>query len=190
MLTKERAKQIVKQAGLMDMLGGAADTMTDYAPEGLGALMGAGSAAGLGQMAGLGNKGGMIAAAIGATIGAMATNKMKEHEQAQTMGIDSNSMLGINNALMNLDQQTMIDPYGMMGGMMPPPGPMMDVPPEMGGEMPPAMDSQSVGGAEIPQSNPISGFPNAQRSMQGMDKKASDQEVYKLAAELVDSYFG
>ena len=172
MLTKQAAKALVKQAGLMDMLGG----MTDYAPEGLGAMMGAGSAMGLSGGLGLGNKGQLISAAIGATIGAMAANKMKEHEQMQMQSIDSNSMLGIQNALMNLDQQNMLmgqDPF-MMG--------MGQDPSMMGMGQDPSMM-----GMGMPASNPVSGYPQAQQAMQ--QPKMASANMTKIATALVDEYF-
>ena len=192
MLNKQAARKFIKQAGIMDMLSGAAGAVSEYAPEGLGGLMGAGSAAGLAGMGGAGSGGQMIAAAIGATIGAMAANKMKEHEQMQGAAIDSNSMLGINNALMNLDQQQMLDPYGMGMG---PGGGMMDG----SGMAAMGMDPSMMGGMDpnmmgmTPPSQPVGGYPEAQQAMQGkqasvMTKQAA-AELVKTASALVDSYF-
>lgn len=174
MANKARIKNIVKQAGIMDMLGGAASAVTDLAPEGIGGLMGAGSAAGLAQMGGLGSKGQMIAAAIGATVGAMAASKMKDHEQMQNMGIDANANLGINNALMNLDQEAVLS--GMYGGMPMDPSMM-----GMGG-----MDPSMMGGQQFPPSNPAMGYPGAQQAMQG---KQASVNLIKTAAEVVNKYF-
>jgi len=183
MANKARIKNIVKQAGIMDMLGGAASAVTDLAPEGIGGLMGAGSAAGLAQMGGLGSKGQMIAAAIGATVGAMAASKMKDHEQMQNMGIDANANLGINNALMNLDQEAALS--GMYGGMPMDPNMMMGGGMPMGGM--PMDPSMMGGGQQFPPSNPVSGYPDAQQAMQ-QDKQAS-ASLAKTASEVVNKYF-
>ena len=184
---------MIKQAGILD-------SISDFAPEGLGGLMGAGSAMGLSSGLGLGNKGQLISAAIGATIGAMAANKMKEHEQMQQMDINSNSDLAIQNALMNLDQQNMLmggmggmggDPYadpnmmGMMGGM---PGGMD---PNMMGGMPGGMPG---GMSEAPQfGQPVAGYPDAMQAMQGQAKQASFNQasagLVKTASDLIDAYF-
>jgi len=189
MANKTRIKNIVKQAGIMDMLGGAASSIAGYAPEGLGGLMGAGSAAGLAQMSGLGSKSQMIAAAIGATVGAMAASKMKDHEQMQNMGIDANAILGINNALMNLDQEAALS--GMYGGMPMDPNMMGMDPSMMGGGMPmggmPMDPSMMGGGQQFPPSNPVSGYPEAQQTMQ-QDKQASAL-LAKTASEVVNKYF-
>ncbi len=184
MANKARIKNIVKQAGIMDMLSGAASAVTDLAPEGMGGLVGAGSAAGLAQMGGLGNKGQMIAAAIGATVGAMAASKMKDHEQMQNMGIDANANLGINNALMNLDQEAALS--GMYGGMPMDPNMM-----GMGGMDPSmmgmgGMDPSMMGGQQFPPSNPAMGYPDAQQAMQG---KQASVNLIKTAAEVVNKYF-
>jgi len=180
MANKTRIKNIVKQAGIMDMLGGAASSIAGYAPEGLGGLMGAGAATGLAQLGGAGDKGQMIAAAIGATVGAMAASKMKDHEQMQNMGIDANAILGINNALMNLDQEAALS--GMYGGMPMDPN-MMGMDPSMMGGMDPNMMG---GGQQFPPSNPVSGYPEAQQTMQ--DKQASAL-LAKTASEVVNKYF-
>lgn len=201
-MNKQQALMRIKQAGILDSL-------TNMAPEGLGGLVGAGSAMGLSSGMGMGNKGQLISAAIGATIGAMAANKMKEHEQAQMQGIDSNSNLAIQNALMNLDQQaamTGIDPYANMGmdpsmmgmgpgmgmgmgqpGMGPGMGPgngMMDgsgMEAMMGG-----MPTDPYGNAMAP-GQPVSGVPDAMQAMQ-QPKQASVQ-LTKIASDLVDQYF-
>lgn len=184
-MNKQKALMRIKQAGILDSL-------TNMAPEGLGGLVGAGSAMGLSSGMGMGNKGQLISAAIGATIGAMAANKMKEHEQAQQMGIDSNSNLAIQNALMNLDQQAMMtgmDPYAgmgmdpsMMGGM--PGGMGMD--PSMMDGMPGGMPADPYGNAMAP-GQPVSGVPDAMQAMQ-QPKQASVQ-LTKIASDLVDQYF-
>ncbi len=205
-MNRERLKLRIKQAGIMDSLAG-------MAPEGLGGLMGAGSAAGLSQMAGLGGKGQMIAAAIGATIGAMAANKMKDHEQMQMQGIDSNSQLGIQNALMNLDQQSMMtgmDPYAGMGMSMP--GGMQDpsmmgmdpsmmgmdpsmmgMDPSMMGMQDPSMAGMPVdpygNAGQLPMQQPqtVSGYPDAMQAMQ--QPKQASVNLTKTASDLVDRYF-
>ena len=187
MANKQRIKSIIKQAGIMDMLGGAAGAISDMAPEGLGGLMGAGSAAGLANMGGMGSKGQMIAAAIGATVGAMAASKMKDHEQMQSMGIDANANLGINNALMNLDQEAALS--GMYGGGMPMDPNMMGgmgmQDPNMMGGM--GMDPNMMGmGQQFPPSQPVAGYPEAQQAMQG---KQASVNLIKTASAIVDKYF-
>jgi len=184
MANKTRIKNIVKQAGIMDMLGGAASSIAGYAPEGLGGLMGAGAATGLAQLGGAGGKGQMIAAAIGATVGAMAASKMKDHEQMQNMGIDANAILGINNALMNLDQEAALS--GMYGGMPMDPN-MMGMDPSMMGGMDPNMMMGGGMPQQFPPSQPVSGYPDAQQAMQ--DKQASARALEKTASEVVNKYF-
>lgn len=189
---------MIKQAGILD-------SISDFAPEGLGGLMGAGSAMGLSSGLGLGNKGQLISAAIGATIGAMAANKMKEHEQIQQMDINNNSELAIQNALMNLDQQNMF--MGGMGGMVggdpyADPNMMGGMPGGMGG-----MDPNMMGGGmpEAPQfGQPVAGYPDAMQAMQGQAKQASQASfnqasqasfnqvstsLVKTASDLLDAYF-
>ena len=195
MANKQRIKSIIKQAGIMDMLGGAAGAISDMAPEGLGGLMGAGSAAGLANMGGMGGKGQMIAAAIGATVGAMAASKMKDHEQMQSMGIDANANLGINNALMNLDQEAALS--GMYGGGMPMDPNMMGgmgMDPNMMGGM--GMDPNMMGmGQQFPPSQPVAGYPEAQQAMQGKQASANynsartNANLIKTASAIVDKYF-
>jgi len=193
MANKQRIKSIIKQAGIMDMLGGAAGAISDMAPEGLGGLMGAGSAAGLANMGGMGSKGQMIAAAIGATVGAMAASKMKDHEQMQSMGIDANANLGINNALMNLDQEAALS--GMYGGGMPMDPNMMGMqdPSMMGGMgMGMGMDPNMMGGMgqQFPPSQPVAGYPEAQQAMQGKQANArANANLIKTASAIVDKYF-
>ncbi len=204
MANKQRIKRIIKQAGIMDMLGGAAGAISDMAPEGLGGLMGAGSAAGLANMGGMGSKGQMIAAAIGATVGAMAASKMKDHEQMQSMGIDANANLGINNALMNLDQEAAMS--GMYGGMPMDPNMMgMQDPSMMGGMgmgmgipgmgpgMGPGQGMMGGSGMEamFPPSQPVTGYPEAQQAMQGKQASVNHNSanLIKTASAIVDRYF-
>lgn len=185
-MNKQKALMRIKQAGILDSL-------TNMAPEGLGGLVGAGSAMGLSSGMGMGNKGQLISAAIGATIGAMAANKMKEHEQAQMQGIDSNSNLAIQNALMNLDQQAMMtgmDPYAGMGMG---PGMGMGMGPGNGMMDGSGMEAMMSGMPADPYGNtmapgqPVSGVPDAMQAMQ-QPKQASAQ-LTKIASDLVDQYF-
>jgi len=182
MLTKQAVRALVKRAGIMDMLGGVAD----MAPEGLGTLVGAGSALGLAGAGGLGARGQLISAAIGATIGAMAANKMKEHEMIQQANINSNSMLGINNALMNLDQQAMIDP--MAAAAMGYDPNMMGMDPNMMGMQAPMGMDPNMMAMQPPMGNPVSGYPDAQQAMQ--QGKQASVNIKMAAADLVDKYFG
>jgi hypothetical protein len=99
------------------------------------------------------------------------------------MGIDANANLGINNALMNLEQEAALS--GMYGGMPMDPNMMMGGGMPMGGM--PMDPSMMGGGQQFPPSNPVSGYPDAQQAMQ-QDKQAS-ASLAKTASEVVNKYF-
>lgn len=192
----ENPSMFIKQAGLGDMLSGAMPMVG-------GALAGAGSGAGIGGMIGGGTAKG-LSAVIGAAMGAYAASKVDtaiDQNQAMgmnnAMGVDANGQLGVQNALMNLDQQSALtgqDPYAMppMGGQGM--GPMdgsgygmgqgIGMPPMGGAGMGQRMGQQY--GMPAPQAPQAASGQNA---MQTMQKKSAIQGIDTEARAAVFAYF-
>lgn len=188
----ENPAMFTKQAGIGDMLSNAMPVVG-------GALAGAGSGAGIGGMIGGGTAKG-LSAVIGAAMGAYAASKVDsaiDQNQAMginnAMGIDANGQLGVQNALMNLDQQAALtgqDPYAMgpMGGAGM--GPMDGSGYGMGqGIGMPPMGGAGMGqqyGMPAPQAPQVASGQNA---MQTMQKKSALQGIDTEARAAVFAYF-
>ena len=203
----------IKQAGFGDMMSGAMSSMSGMMPMAGGALAGAGAGAGLGGM--MGNAARPISAIIGAAMGAYAASKVdaaitqnNNMGMNNAMGVDMNGQLGIQNALMNLDQQGMLmgqDPYAMGMGM-PPMDPNMGMGmPPMGGQgmgmppMDPNMGMMPPMGPNMGMMPPMQQDPYAmgqgpqvatgQGAMQTMQKKSSAHSIDTEARAAVYAYF-